>query len=151
MKKSILALSLALFSMILFLDFNYPGELEKSYVASKESKFKIPDDIQPIIKKSCLGCHNTNSKNDKAKSKVEFDQLEKMKKREVVGILGKIYEEVKEGKMPPPQFLEHFPDAKPSDADVQKLLAWTQDAGMKMMKKKNKNKDKDKDKDKSSM
>ncbi len=147
MKKSILALSLALFSMILFLGFNFPEEHEKAVEAHKASKVKIPDDIQPIIKKSCFGCHNSNSRNEKAKTKLQFDQLEHMKKKEAVAILGKIYEEVKKGDMPPPKFLEHFTDAKPTDEEVQKILTWTHDDAMKMMKKKKKDKDKNKDND----
>ena len=140
MKKSFLALTFAFFSMFLFLRFNMPAKLDDENDVMKAEKFKIPDDIQPILKKSCWGCHNSESRNEKAKGKLSFDQLEKMKKREVVGLLGKINEELKKGEMPPPKFLEKFTDAKPTDQEVQSLLSWTDKAADKMMKHKKKDK-----------
>ena len=136
MKKPIIALSVAFFTMVFFLGFSTPAEKGNASDVTKTTKFKIPADIQPIIKNSCFGCHNSESKNDKAKGKLSFDQLESMKKGDVVAALAKINEVIKKGDMPPAKFLERFEKAKPSDEDVQKLLNWTSDEANKMMKKK---------------
>lgn len=135
MKKSIFTISMASFIALLFFMFTMPLTEKGTENVNKAEKFKIPDDIQPIIKKSCFGCHNTTSKNDKAKAKLTFDTLEKMKKREIAGILGKIKEEVNKGDMPPPKFLERFVNAKPTDEEKQKLISWTDSESGKMMKK----------------
>jgi hypothetical protein len=133
MKKLIFIISLAFLLTILFLRFTMPEREESISDVNRISKFKIPDDVQPIIKKSCFGCHNKDSKNDKAKAKLLFDELEKMPKAKLGGVLIKINEEVKKDDMPPPKFLEKFTDAKPTDAEKQKLITWSDEESGKMM------------------
>jgi hypothetical protein len=144
MKKPVLMLGMAFLSMFLFLRFSIPEENASAMNITSTEKFSIPDDIQPIIKKSCWGCHNSQSKNEKAKGKLQFDQLEHMKKKELGGILGKINEEISKGDMPPPKFLEKFEKAKLTDQEKDKLVSWSADQSSKYMKKK-KNKKKDKE------
>jgi hypothetical protein len=137
MKKQILLLSLTLTLTILFLRFTMP-ERETFNDVNKVTKFSIPADIQPIIQKSCFGCHNQNGKNDKAKAKLLIDELEKLPKSKLAGKLSEITDAVKKGDMPPPMFLEKFPNAKPTDDEKQKLITWSDEAAKKMMKHKSK-------------
>jgi hypothetical protein len=142
MKKPIFTLILSFFAMFLFLRFSLPVTEGTVKNVTRTAKFAIPEDIQPIVKKSCWGCHNTQSKNEKAKAKLSFDTLEKMKKKELGGVLSKINEEVSKGDMPPPMFLEKFAQAKPTDEEKGKLISWSQMESSKYMKKK-KNKEKE--------
>lgn len=144
MKKPVLMLGLAFLSMFLFLRFSLPEKSANVKNIARTAKFSIPDDIQPIIKKSCWGCHNTQSRNEKAKGKLSFDQLEHMKKKQLGEIFGKMHEVVSKAKMPPPKFLEKFEKAKLTDQEKDMLVSWSADVSSKYMKKK-KNKDKDKE------
>jgi len=134
MKKQILMLTLTLTLTFLFLRFTMPGR-EKINDVNKIAKFSIPADIQPIIQKSCFGCHNKDGKNDKAKAKLLFDQLDTLSQAKLVGTLSKITEVVKKDDMPPAKFLEKFPDKKLTSEEKQKLISWSDGESGKMMKK----------------
>ena len=45
----------------------------------------MPDDVKAIIEKSCFGCHNTDSKNDKAKEKLDLKTIDELR-RQMLGI-----------------------------------------------------------------
>ncbi len=136
MKKRFLILAGVLFTAFMFVRSNMPDEKSSLNDVNRTAKFSIPDDVQPIIKKSCFGCHNQESKNEKAKAKLEFDLLEKLPKAKLSGALNKINEMVTKGDMPPAPFLEKFPNAKPTDEEKQKLMTWSKEAAGSMMKKK---------------
>jgi hypothetical protein len=136
MRRSVLLIATLVMSAFLFVQFTPTGGEDSVNDLQKTEKFMIPEDIQPIIKKSCYGCHNTESKNDKAKAKLQFDELEKMPKAKLFGTLSKINEVVTKKDMPPTPFLERFPDAKPTDEEIQKLATWSGEESSKMMKKK---------------
>ena len=127
-------LTLTLTLTFLFLRFTMP-EREKINDVNKIAKFSIPADIQPIIQKSCFGCHNKDGKNDKAKAKLLFDQLDTLSQSKLVGKLSKIAEVVKKGDMPPAKFLEKFTDKKLTNEEKQKLISWSDGESSKMMKK----------------
>jgi hypothetical protein len=134
MKKQIFLFTLALALTFLFLRFTGPKS-EKVKELNKIAGFAIPDSIKPILDKSCFGCHSKDSKNDKAKAKLSFDVMDTLSQSKLVGKLSKITEELKKGAMPPPKFLERFPDAKLTDEGKQKLIAWSEEESNKLMKK----------------
>ena len=136
MKKRFLIFAGVIFTALLFVRSNMPDENSALNDMNRTSKFTIPGDIQPIIQKSCFGCHNQESKNDKAKAKLQFDLLEKLPKSKLAGALSEINEMVTKGDMPPAPFLEKFPNAKPTDEEKQKLITWSKEAAGGMMKKK---------------
>jgi uncharacterized membrane protein len=136
MKLRLLIISGMILTSFLFIRSNAPQEELSAHDLEGTSKFTIPDDVQPIIQKSCFGCHNQESKNDKAKAKLQFDLLEKMPKAKLVGALSEINEMASSGDMPPASFLERFPNAKPTDEERQKLVTWSKEAADGMMKKK---------------
>lgn len=81
----------------------------------------MSDSVNAIVKNSCFGCHNSMSRNDKAKEDLSFDHWADMKTIHKIGILQDITSTVEEGEMPPKRFLERNPD-KALDADQKKLL-----------------------------
>jgi len=85
----------------------------------------LPDDVKAVVDKKCYGCHNANSKNEKAKAKLDWDALDKMKKSKRMAAMGEISEVLEKGEMPPKKFLENKPEAALSESDLATLAAWS--------------------------
>ena len=85
---------------------------------------KMPDDVKAIIENSCFGCHNTDSKNDKGKEKLDLKTLDSLTKNKMIASLKNISETIEENEMPPAKFLEKFPDKKLTDAEKKILMEW---------------------------
>ncbi len=115
----------AAFIFYSFTVINQPGN-EVSH--PDKSGLIIPDDVQQIIDKHCFGCHNTNSKNKKAKEKLKFDKLPGLRKSKQIGKLGKIAKMLKENKMPPKKFIEWKPEAALSEQQRTTLHNWAESA-----------------------
>jgi cytochrome c551/c552 len=86
--------------------------------------YHVPEDVQQILDNSCVGCHNSDSKNIKGKGKLKFDELADLKLHKQVGKLADIADVVKEGDMPPSKFLKNYPDRALSKEDNEKLVNW---------------------------
>ena len=98
-----------------------------SYSERKVEKYEeteVPADIQLILDKSCVMCHNKESSNTKAKTKLNFDKLYNMKKSKQIAKFSKIAKEVEEAEMPPSKFLSKYPEKGLSDEEKQKLESW---------------------------
>lgn len=54
----------------------------------------MPDDVKVIIDKSCFGCHNTDSQNDKAKEKLDLKTIDSLDKSKMIHALKEIAETV---------------------------------------------------------
>ena len=93
----------------------------------------MPDDVKAIIEKSCFGCHNTDSKNDKAKEKLDLKTLGELDKPKMIHALKEIGEVVDENEMPPAKFLEKFPDKKLTDAEKKTLMDWAKNEAKALM------------------
>ena len=85
---------------------------------------EIPDGVQRIIDKSCYVCHNTTSKDKKAKKKFDFDKLNYLKKQRALVQWDKVAEMVIEGEMPPKKFNKKHPDKQLSRNEKQILIDW---------------------------
>jgi uncharacterized membrane protein len=93
----------------------------------------MPDDVKAIIEKSCFGCHNTDSKNDKAKEKLDLKTIDSLDKTKMIHALKEIGEVVEEDEMPPAKFLEKFPDKKLTDAEKKTLMDWANNEAKALM------------------
>ena len=93
----------------------------------------MPDDVKAIIEKSCFGCHNTDSKNDKAKEKLDLKTMDGLDKPKMIHALKEIGEVVEEDEMPPAKFLEKFPDKKLTDAEKKTLMDWAKNEAKALM------------------
>lgn len=94
------------------------------FVGVDATKFKMPKKVNAIVQAKCFGCHSNDSKAQKAKDKLNWEdlatlpqdqQLEKMKS--IVKVLG-------EGSMPPARFLEKMPDKKLTDKEMATMNKW---------------------------
>lgn len=99
-----------------------------------EEGFVIPDDVNQIFEKSCFGCHNVESSNEKATKKLLIDQLSELSKAKLVGKLGDIEEAVEEGEMPPKKFLAKYPDKALTADEANRLKGWAQETADELMK-----------------
>lgn len=126
MKKLLFTISVVALSGIFFSFTNL--ENPKSIVPA-EGSLNMPEDVKAIVDNSCYGCHNTDSKNDKGKKKLNFDYVgSEYSNIKSAGKLKEIAEEVKEGDMPPAKFLDHYPE-KALDKEQKKTLSdWALEA-----------------------
>lgn len=101
---------------------------------SETKAVKMPDDVKAIIDKSCFGCHNNDSKNDKAKEKLNLSTFDSLTKNKMIAGLREIAEVVEENEMPPAKFLEKYPDKKLTDAEKLVLMNWANNEAKGLMK-----------------
>lgn len=92
----------------------------------QEKKVDMPENIHAIIEKSCMGCHNTTSKNDKAKNKLRFDTLNELTDVKKIKTLSEIVEVLEENEMPPEKFLKRYPDRALTGKEEVQLKQWAQ-------------------------
>ena len=87
------------------------------------SGFTVPDNIQPILDKSCLPCHGADG-TSKAKMKWNYEKMKSMKTSKMVGKLSKIASKVEKGKMPTKKFNEKYPDKQLTTDEKKALIDW---------------------------
>ena len=130
--KKYLIIPLAVFTAVLFLNFN-TGDKPQNTALSVSNGLTIPENVQTIIDNHCYDCHNADSKSEKGKKKLDFDQLLKLKKSKQIGKLGKIADVVKEDEMPPAKVVQKYPDMALSAAQKTTLIKWAEDAAEALM------------------
>lgn len=118
MKNSILLFGIFLLSIALS---SFSSNVELRDV---ESSYEIPENISAIMDKSCIMCHNAESKNSKAKLKLKLDELADMKVSKQISKLSKIAKEVSKGDMPPSKFTSKYPEKALSDEEKETLISW---------------------------
>lgn len=106
------------------LSFTQQAELVSNNTAPADETFKIPDNVQGVIDKSCYGCHNADSQNEKGKKKLQFENLGNLKTHKLVAKLGDITDVLNENEMPPEKFLSHKPEATPTAVEKKILMEW---------------------------
>ena len=94
----------------------------------------IPENVKSVLDNKCFGCHNTDSRADKAKEKLLLDKLGDLSKAKMIATLDKINEMAGEGKMPPEKFLEQRPEKKLSEEEQKLLVIWTEEASNALLK-----------------
>lgn len=122
MKKQLITITIAITVGFFFL--NFTTTKATNPVTDEKSGFEIPADVQQIIDNSCFGCHNSDSKNEKGKKKLQFDKMADLKTHKLVGALADISDVVSEGDMPPEKALQKYPEMKLSDEDKATLVEW---------------------------
>ncbi len=108
----------------------FVGLFSLSLVASNGKKVtkynpvRMTDEVKSIIENKCFGCHNTDSKNDKAKEDLDFKTFDDLSKMKKISAYKKIGEVLEENEMPPKKFLEHYPDKKLTADESKALMEW---------------------------
>ena len=109
----------------LFLTFFFASlMLSASEKTPTKNPVKMPENVKSIIDNKCMGCHNTDSKNDKAKEKLDFKTLEELGKIKKIGTYNHIIETIEEKEMPPEKFLARYPHKKLSDEEAKIVMDW---------------------------
>lgn len=121
--KKIIVISATLFLAGVTLSFA-DNKNNKTNAPSEQATFEIPKDVQEIIDNSCYGCHNSDSKNQKGKLKLNFDKLAQLNTGKLVGKLKKTHDAVVENDMPPKKFLQNYPERALTDEQKEKLSSW---------------------------
>jgi mono/diheme cytochrome c family protein len=115
--KKLLFIPLALFIGLLFMQ----GKSARVATTGAE----LPDNVKAVVDKKCYGCHNANSKNEKAKGKLDWDAVGKMKKSKRMAAMDKISEMLAKGEMPPKKFLENKPEGALTAEELATLVDWS--------------------------
>ena len=90
-------------------------------------KAEMPANVKTVIENKCFGCHNTDSRNDKAKEKLDFKSFHELKTFKKIGSLRDMQEVLEKGEMPPEKFLERFPDRKLSEEESEIISTWVKE------------------------
>lgn len=92
--------------------------------SSVKSTGKLPAEAHAIVEQKCFGCHNTDSRNDKAKEKLDFKTFGDLSTLKKVSTYKKITEVLEKKEMPPKKFLEHFPEKNITEEERTVLMSW---------------------------
>ena len=98
-----------------------------------QSQIEMPENIEEIVKKSCFGCHNTDSQNEDAKEALDFKTMDELGKVKKITSLREIAETVEKGEMPPKRFLENYPDRKLTKDEAGSLVDWAKKESKKLI------------------
>ncbi len=101
--------------------------LPDHHVLSQDSGITFPENVKEIIDAKCMGCHKPDSRNEKAREKLQWEKVPKMNKEEQEHLIDELFEVLEDGKMPPKRTVERRPEMKLSDEETKVLLAWAED------------------------
>lgn len=130
--KKYLFFFLSLTLGIAFVSFTLKSYKSEDMKASADNHFEIPENVQSVIDKSCYGCHNSESQNDKGKKKLQFDELSSLPTHKLTAKLADIAEIINEGEMPPEKFLNKKPEATPTAVEKKILVDWATNTAEKL-------------------
>ncbi len=91
---------------------------------SADQNRQMPAAVKTIIDNKCLGCHNSKSKNDKAKEDLNFSTFNHLSKLQKISAYKRIGDTVKANEMPPQKFLKHYPEKTVSEAEKELIMQW---------------------------
>ena len=91
-----------------------------------ESKLDMPENVHAVIEKSCMGCHNSMSQNQKAKDKLNFTTFNELTEIKKIKTLREIVEVLEEKKMPPKKFIDRHPDKNLTEEEEILLKKWAE-------------------------
>ena len=97
-------------------------------------ELEIPESVKEILDNSCWGCHNSESKNTKAKLKLKFDELNDLKVSKQVSKLNKIIKVLDKGKMPPEKTVAKYPEMALTPEMEAEVLLWAKTTSEELMK-----------------
>ncbi len=132
-----LPITVVFFISTAFISFHSSPILPKASLRESpepEEGFVIPEDVNQIFEKSCIGCHNVESSSDKAQKKLLIDQLSELSKAKLLAKLDEIGEVVAENEMPPEKFLVEYPDKALTEDETKRLKEWANEAVEGLMK-----------------
>lgn len=133
MKKLVVIFFVATTGLLIsaFNNYETSGRLEN---IDSIGELEIPENVKEILDNSCWGCHNSESKNTKAKLKLKFDELNDLKVSKQVSKLNKIVKALDKGKMPPEKTLAKYPEMALTSETKAELINWARSTSEELMK-----------------
>lgn len=123
MKKRFLIPTLAVLSLLFFQGTTKTVSDSENTLHVMEAD--MPANVKAVVDQKCYGCHNAESKNEKGKKKLDWDDFEASKRSKQIATKGKILEALENGDMPPAKFLENKPEGKLTKEEVATLMEWS--------------------------
>jgi len=135
MKKILITLSPILVILFLYVILdkagNYVNEdkITTENYGNEVKKISFPANVQMILDKSCIGCHNTESKNNKGRMKLNFDKMTNggYSVGKTSSKLRGVIKTLDEKKMPPNKFLIKYPERAISAEESKLLVDWAKE------------------------
>lgn len=115
-----------------FIFMNFQSISVKQESQPVNAPYDVPDDVQQLLDKSCVGCHNSDSRNFKARTKLSFDKLSGLRAIKQLSKLKDVAEMVEEHDMPPKKFLNNYPDANLTDDERKLVVEWARESAKKV-------------------
>jgi len=122
-QKRILLLAACLTIAVFFIQAKRPVKIESNHLKA-DTVIEYTADVRAIIDLKCLGCHNPDAKNEKAKSKLQWDSIAKLSKAKQIATMDAVLEVLEEGSMPPEKYLSFKPEGKLTEEEVKLLKEW---------------------------
>jgi len=135
MKKTItIVLPALIFAFSISFLFNTKESKEPVGEKALNAQLEMPANIKSILDKSCIGCHNSESKSTKGKMKLNFDKFNngKYSTGKQIAKLNGIVKVLAKSKMPPKKFLAKNPDRALSVDDSKALSEWAKNQATKL-------------------
>jgi hypothetical protein len=102
----------------------------------------LPSDVETVLRRSCYDCHSSETRwpwysavvpmawgvasdVNEGRAELNFSQWGRYPARKRIALLEKMCDEVREGKMPLPQYLWLHRDARLSEADWKSVCDWS--------------------------
>lgn len=101
----------------------------------KGSVAAVPESINKIFERSCLGCHSSDG-NKMAASMLNLSKWENQNPMKAAKKASKICAAVTKGKMPPKKVSTSKPELIPSKTEVEEICKWAESLQVKKEKKK---------------
>lgn len=87
-------------------------------------KVKYPKKVNSIIQAKCYGCHSPNSKGEKSRAKLNWDELGNLDQKMQSEKFQAIVKVLDEGTMPPKMMVEKDPSKKLTPEETEKMKKW---------------------------
>jgi cytochrome c553 len=126
MKQKILFLLMLAIGALSLPSFNNPNP--------PAGKIKYSKKADKIIQAKCYGCHSPNGKGEKARMKLNWDELPNLEKAQQVEKLKSIEAVAMDGSMPPKFMVEKDPSKKLTAAESAALQKWAKKTAKKLSK-----------------
>jgi hypothetical protein len=110
--------------MMLLIQAKRPVETKSTFTFQADTVIEYSLEVKAIIDQKCFGCHNTNSKNEKGKAKIQWDVITTLSKAKQIAVMDDVLEVLEEGSMPPEKFLANKPEAKLTVDEIKLLKEW---------------------------
>lgn len=129
MKKLVL-LTLLAFATV-FIVAIAPAEKTSTSVIIEDT-IELPDHIKEIVEAKCMGCHKPDSRNDKAKKKLQWVKVPDLDAEGQRHFIAEMFEVLEDGKMPPKKMLERKPEMKLTEDEVSAFVTWLEEEEKKL-------------------